>query len=150
MLANLMSFFIVHLYCIFKSKIELNELVTKGNLMNYHHFTIDERESILIYRTKGLNFYQRGKIPISHTIHERPREANKRTRIGDWEADTVAGQIRKACLITLTDRYSRFLKIKKVAVKKSKLVIEAMVQMLEPLAKETVTPEEKNSRIIKT
>ena len=87
MLANLMSFFIVHLYCIFKSKIELNELVTKGNLMNYHHFTIDERESILIYRTKGLNFSQRGKIPISHTIHERPREANKRTRIGDWEAD---------------------------------------------------------------
>ena len=23
--------------------------------MSYHHFTVDERESILIYRTKGLN-----------------------------------------------------------------------------------------------
>ena len=24
--------------------------------MSYHHFTIDERENILIYRTQGLNF----------------------------------------------------------------------------------------------
>ena len=24
--------------------------------MSYHHFIIDERESILIYRTQGLNF----------------------------------------------------------------------------------------------
>ena len=129
--------------------------------MSYHHFTIDERESILIYHMQGLNFSQianlphrhpssisrewkhhpkgyvenRGKIPISHTIHERPEEANKRARIGDWEADTVAGKTGKACLVTLTDRYSRFLKIQKVAVKKSKFVIEAMVQMLEPLPK---------------
>ena len=47
----------------------------------------------------------------------------------------------KSFLVTLTDRYSRFLKIQKVAVKKSKLVIEAMVQMLEPLPEETVTPD---------
>ena len=91
----------------------------------------------------------RGKISISHTIHERPEEANKRARIGDWKADTVAGQIGKACLVTLTDRYSRFLKIKKVAVKKSKLIIEAMLQMLEPLPKETVTPD-KRKRIHKS
>ena len=90
--------------------------------------------------TKG-HVENRGKISISHTIHERPEEANNRTRIGDWEADTVAGKIGKACLVTLTDRYSRFLKIKKVAVKKSKLVIEAMVKMLEPLTKYTVTPD---------
>jgi len=30
--------------------------------MSYHHFTIDERESILIYRTKVLNFSQIGKF----------------------------------------------------------------------------------------
>lgn len=41
----------------------------------------------------------------------------------------------------LTDQYSCFLKIQKVAVKKSQLIIEAMVKMLEPLVKETVTPD---------
>ncbi len=84
---------------------------------------------------------KRGKIPISHTIHERQIAANERSRIGDWEDDTVAGKTGKACLVTLTDRHSRFLKIQKVAVKKSKLVIEAMVNMLASLPKETVTPD---------
>ena len=80
-------------------------------------------------------------MSISHTIHERLEDANNRTRIGDWEADTVAGKTGKACLVTLTDRYSRFLKIQKVAIKKSQLVIETMVKMLEPLTKHTVTPD---------
>ena len=83
----------------------------------------------------------RGKIPISHTIHKKTEEANKRTRISDWKADTVAGKTGKAYLVTLTDCYSRFLKIKKIAVKKSKLLIEAMVQMLEPLPTETIIPD---------
>ena len=30
--------------------------------MSYHHFTIDERESILIYRTQGLNLSQIDKL----------------------------------------------------------------------------------------
>lgn len=83
----------------------------------------------------------RGKISISHTIHKRPDEDNNRTRIGDWEADTVAGKTGKSCLVTSTDRYSRFLKIKKVAVKKSKLVIEAIAQLLKLLTKYTLTPD---------
>ena len=69
-----------------------------------------------IRHTKGY-VENRGKISIFHTIHERPEEANKRARIGDWEADTVVGKTGKACLVTLTDCYSRFLTIQKVAVK---------------------------------
>ena len=33
----------------------------------------------------------RGKIPISHELTERPIAANKRIRLGDWEADTIVG-----------------------------------------------------------
>ena len=69
-----------------------------------------------IRHTKG-HVENRGKISISHTIHERPEEANKRARIGDWEADTVVGKTGKACLVTLTNRYSRFLIIQNVVVK---------------------------------
>lgn len=49
---------------------------------------------------------KRGKIPISHTIAERPEDANQPSRIGDWETDTVAGKLGGACLITLVDRKS--------------------------------------------
>ena len=42
-------------------------------------------------------------------ISERGFEANNRLRIGDWEADMVAGGIRKGCLLTCIDRKSRYL-----------------------------------------
>lgn len=120
------------------------ELFTKDILITTHYLMV----LVVVIRklrhrgkkrhTKGY-VENRGKISISHTIQERPKDANNRTRIGDWEDDTVAGKTGKSCLVTLTDRYYRFLKIQKVAVKKSKLVIEAMVKMLEPLTKHTVT-----------
>jgi transposase, IS30 family len=52
---------------------------------------------------------KRGKIFVTHTIHERPTEANNRSVVGHWEADTVAGKTGKACLVTLTDRKTRYL-----------------------------------------
>ena len=53
--------------------------------------------------------YQRrgGQIQISHEIDERPASADKRSRLGDWEGDTVAGVTGKACIVTLVDRKSR-------------------------------------------
>ena len=44
---------------------------------------------------------KRGKIKISNPIEERPEEANNRSRIGDWEADSVMGKTGGACLVTL-------------------------------------------------
>ena len=70
-----------------------------------------------------------GKICISHLIEERPASANNRDRIDDWEADTVAGQTGKACLVTLTDRKSRFLLYEKADKKESRAVSDKMIQM---------------------
>lgn len=39
---------------------------------------------------------ERGKIPISNELSARPKEANERSRFGDFEADTVLGQPSKA------------------------------------------------------
>ena len=49
-------------------------------------------------------------FPVGHELSERPAEAQARARIGDWEADTVAGVVGGAVLVTLTDRKSRFLR----------------------------------------
>ena len=54
----------------------------------------------------------RGKLKISNPIEERPAEANERSELGHWEADTVAGKTGSSCLITLADRKSRFLLLK--------------------------------------
>ena len=57
---------------------------------------------------------RRGKIRISHLIEERPKEALDRSEIGHWEADTVLGKTSSSCMLTLTDRKSRFLLGKKI------------------------------------
>ncbi len=40
--------------------------------MSYHHFTIDERESILVYRTQGLYFSQIAKL-----LHRHPSSVSR-------------------------------------------------------------------------
>lgn len=70
---------------------------------------------------------KRGKISISHAIADRPAEANNRCRLGDWEADTVIGKKAGPCLVTLTDRKSRFLLSQKAEKKASVEVHEAML-----------------------
>jgi len=48
-------------------------------------------------------------FPVSNALSKRPAEAQTRERIGDREANTVAGVAGGAVLLTLTDRKSRFL-----------------------------------------
>ena len=52
---------------------------------------------------------RRGKIRATHEISERPPEAEGRTRIGDWEGDTVVGRAGGPRLVTQVDRASGYL-----------------------------------------
>ena len=80
----------------------------------------------------------RGKIRISHTVEERPAEADARSRLGDWEDDTVVGP-GPACLLVLADRASRLLLAGRCR-HDSGSVSKAEVALLEGRPLETVTP----------
>ena len=87
---------------------------------------------------------KRGKISITHTIHERPNEANNRSVVGHWEADTVAGKTGKACLVTLTDRKSRYLMAEKIEKKQAGFVRDSMIELLSSVSKnkrKSITPD---------
>ena len=87
---------------------------------------------------------KRGKISITQTIHERPEEANNRTTIGHWEADTVLGKTGRACLVTLIDRKSRYLLVGKVEKKLSEQVKNTMIHLLKSVSKKkrkSITPD---------
>lgn len=97
-------------------------------------------------KTRHKKGYQetRGKIRISHPIEERPTEANNRTEIGHWEADTVAGRTGYSCMITLADRKSRFLLGERVSRKTAAEVEHGMIAMLltlPPDKRKTITPD---------
>lgn len=52
---------------------------------------------------------RRGRIRATHEISERPPEAEGRTRIGDWEGDTVVGRAGGPRLVMQVDRASGYL-----------------------------------------
>lgn len=84
----------------------------------------------------------RGRLEISHSITDRPEAADKRERLGDWEADTVAGKLGGACLLTLVDRKSRLLICRKLSRRSSKELAETMVTALQGQPVESITPDQ--------
>jgi IS30 family transposase len=77
-------------------------------------------------------------IPDRTDIKERPLIVDKRSRLGDWEGDTVHGQ--SAHLVTLVDRKSRFTLAKRVFNKTKQVVGDAMIELLATVeAKITLT-----------
>ena len=86
----------------------------------------------------------RGKMAISNRIQERPKEADERKVMGHWEADTVAGRNGSACLVTITDRCSRYLLAGKIAKKRCGLLADKIIALLSPLPDgyvRTITPD---------
>jgi len=86
----------------------------------------------------------RGTFKITNSIHDRPQEANERSVIGHWEADTVLGKHGKSCLITSVDRHSRFLLSGKISVKQAELLKDRMIPMFCTIPEEyrkSVTPD---------
>lgn len=47
-------------------------------------------------------------IPNRISMTERPQAVEKKTRLGDWECDTVIGHDRKSVLVTMVDRASLY------------------------------------------
>lgn len=84
---------------------------------------------------------KRGGIKISNELSQRPESANKKERLGDWEADTVIGEQGKACLVTMNDRKSLFLLLGKSDGKKAGPVKNVMIKLLEGKPCETITPD---------
>ena len=57
------------------------------------------------------SYEKRGQIPNRTSIDERPQVVTVRSRLGDWEADTIIGKGRKGAIVTLVDRRSRYLRM---------------------------------------
>jgi IS30 family transposase len=53
----------------------------------------------------------RGLIPNRIDISERPAVVGRKSRVGDWEGDTIAGARHKGGLLTLVERKTRLTKI---------------------------------------
>jgi IS30 family transposase len=81
----------------------------------------------------------RGRIPDRVGIEQRPEVVDERSRLGDWEADTVFGCRKHQAIVTVTERKSRFTLMQKVTRKTSQEVGDALIELLQPYPVLTLT-----------
>jgi len=115
----------------------------------YQHIWSDKRQGGTLYQhlrqshKKRKKQYgskdKRGQIRNRVSIDERPAIVADKTRLGDWEIDTVIGQNHQGALVTIVDRVSKFTLIKKVDSKQAEVVTEATVILLKPYRDKVLT-----------
>jgi len=84
------------------------------------------------YRKRYGKYDRRGKIPGRISIDQRPDEVNKKTRFGDWEADTIIGKNHKGAILTLVERKSKFTLMANINGKKAAVLRKEMINLLAP------------------
>lgn len=89
-------------------------------------------------RRKNGEECKRSCFKIPYTIAQRPEEAEDRSVLGYWEADTVAGVKGSASVVTLAERKSRLLLACKVDRHTAEAVRDSMIGMLGSLPPETI------------
>ena len=82
-------------------------------------------------RGKNCNYvHHNTKIQPARLIPDWPEAIRNRSRLGDFEGDTVYGAIGKGLLVTLVDRRSRFLLAGKISSRNAAETREMMQQLL--------------------
>lgn len=85
------------------------------------------------YRKKYGSAYNKNSIKNRIIIDERPQIVDDKSRIGDWEIDTIIGGNQKQAVVTIVERVSKKILIKKVVNKTSHLVSNATIKLLHPI-----------------
>lgn len=94
----------------------LYRFLRRGGRRYRHHRTADNR----LFRDR-----------IS--IDQRPAVVDERSRLGDWEADTIISGERGAVLLSLVERCSRLTLLAKLPNKRASLLTQSMIRLLTPL-----------------
>ena len=86
------------------------------------------------HRKRYGSYERRGRIKNAVSIEQRPAIVDSRSRIGDWEGDTVIGKDHKSAIYTLVDRKSLYTVIVKLNGKNATELADKTIKALEPIS----------------
>jgi IS30 family transposase len=84
------------------------------------------------YRNRGASKDSRGVIKNRIAISERPKIVEERTRLGDFEIDTIIGKNHKGAILTINDRVSGYVLIEKLNGKDANELALKAIEILTP------------------
>lgn len=106
----------------------------------YQHLWRDKKSGGSLHahlRNKGRRYRKRGALKDSRGIikdrigiEKRPKEVDLRKRFGDLEVDLIIGKNHNQAILTINDRASGMLKMKKVRSKEAGVVTNAIIECL--------------------
>ncbi len=98
----------------------------------YRHVWTDKKKGGVLHthlRRRGKKYNRRsaktagrGCIPNRVDITERPKIVEEKSRLGDWEGDTIIGAKQQGVIMSLVDRKSKFTLLAKIKGKYAKQV----------------------------
>jgi len=105
---------------------------TGGNL--YQHLRSQKKRK----KRYGKNS-QRGALINQISIENRPLIVTEKSRIGDWEVDSVIGKGHQGAIVTMVERKTKLLRMEKVDYKTAELTKKALCKLLNGLEVKTIT-----------
>ena len=75
---------------------------------------------------------RRGTLKNRVSIEQRPAIVDERSRMGDWEGDTIVGKGHQGVVVTLVERKSRYTLAQQLDSRHSAGVTEAVIALLRP------------------
>ena len=121
----------------------LTEMLTISHKTIYRYIKRDRRRGGDLFknlRTRKRHRKQyggcdrRGHLSDRRMIDERPDEVNQRLRLGDWEGDTMVGPNGTThCILTLVERKTRLVIIKKLSSRTAAEVNRALLEVFQDM-----------------
>lgn len=109
--------------------------IARGRFPDIHTKThLRRRGKRLLPRNANYN-----SIQPDRTIPQWPEEIRRRTRIGDWEGDTVYGGVGGGFLVTQVDRKSRFLRAGLLEKREAALTKDVICALLRGLPVKSIS-----------
>jgi len=114
----------------------------------YQHIYTDKAAGGTLYkhlrcrkkkRKRYGSYSKRGTWSGIKRIDARPAIVTEKNRIGDWELDTIVGFRHQAAMVTMVDRKTKLLRMKKLAQKTALLTKTAVCRQLSRLPVHTLT-----------
>ena len=85
-------------------------------------------------RRRLSGYIRRGQIPNRISIDKRPQIVARKSRFGDWEADTIVGARHKGGILSVVERKSKLTRLRKLSTKSAAEMKDNMIALLAPLA----------------
>lgn len=108
----------------------------------YQHIWLDKKQHGNLHehlRTRGKRYRKRGNSKDSRgiiknriDIDHRPKIVELKQRVGDLEIDTIIGKNHQGAIVTINDRATGMLKMKKIYSKDANELAVATIELLQP------------------